>query len=106
MGFLFEFKENNCVFGDLGWGVVFYVLILPYKIEERFVNYLLKNVFFSFQLHMQPYLTDSLLRSRVGVVFMVFNATFDNISVISWRQFYWWRDTGVPGENHRHVANH
>jgi hypothetical protein len=33
MGFLFEFKENNCVFGDLGGGVVFYVLILPYKIE-------------------------------------------------------------------------
>ena len=23
--------------------------------------------------------------------FMVFNATFNNISVISWRQFYWWR---------------
>jgi hypothetical protein len=21
---------------------------------------------------------------------MVFNATFNNISVISWRQFYWW----------------
>ena len=23
--------------------------------------------------------------------FMVFNATFSNILVISWRQFYWWR---------------
>ena len=22
---------------------------------------------------------------------MVFNATFNNISVISWHQFYWWR---------------
>jgi len=22
---------------------------------------------------------------------MVFNATFNDISVISWRQFYWWR---------------
>jgi len=22
---------------------------------------------------------------------MVFNATFNNISAISWRQFYWWR---------------
>jgi len=21
---------------------------------------------------------------------MVFNATFDNISAISWHQFYWW----------------
>jgi hypothetical protein len=23
--------------------------------------------------------------------FMVFNTTFNNISVISWHQFYWWR---------------
>jgi len=21
-------------------------------------------------------------------------------------QFYWWSETGVSGENHRHVANH
>jgi hypothetical protein len=21
-------------------------------------------------------------------------------------QFYWWEETGVPGENHRHVASH
>ena len=26
-----------------------------------------------------------------GLWFMVFNATFKNISVILWRQFYWWR---------------
>ena len=25
------------------------------------------------------------------VLFMVFNATFNNISVISWRYVYWWR---------------
>jgi ankyrin repeat protein len=30
-----------------------------------------------------------LLMVRVRV--MVFNATFNNISVISWGQFYWWR---------------
>jgi len=22
---------------------------------------------------------------------MVFNTTYDNISVMSWRQFYWWK---------------
>jgi hypothetical protein len=27
---------------------------------------------------------------------MVFNATFNNISVISWRQFYWWRKPEYP----------
>jgi hypothetical protein len=27
---------------------------------------------------------------------MVFNATFNNISVISWDQFYWWRKPECP----------
>ena len=29
-------------------------------------------------------------------VFNVFNATFNNISVISWWQFYWWRKPEYP----------
>jgi hypothetical protein len=32
---------------------------------------------------------------------MVFNATFNNISVISWRSVLLVEETGVPGENHR-----
>ena len=31
---------------------------------------------------------------------MVFNATFNNISVISWWSVLLVEDTGVPGENH------
>jgi hypothetical protein len=31
----------------------------------------------------------------MGVMVMVFNATFNNISVISWR-FYWWRKPEYP----------
>ena len=27
---------------------------------------------------------------------MVFNATFNNISVISWGKFYWWRKPEYP----------
>ena len=27
---------------------------------------------------------------------MVLNATFNNISVISWDQFYWWRKSEYP----------
>ena len=54
----------------------------------------------------------------IGMVrFMVFNATFNTISVISWRQFYWWRKTEYPEkttdlskvtdrENHRPVESH
>ena len=32
--------------------------------------------------------------------FMVFNATFNNISVISWMPVLLMEETGVPGENH------
>ena len=37
---------------------------------------------------------------------MVFNATFNNISVISWRSVLLVEETGVPGENHRPAASH
>jgi hypothetical protein len=37
-------------------------------------------------------------------VFMVFNATFNNISVILWRSVLLVEETGVPRENHRPVA--
>ena len=39
-----------------------------------------------------------------GVV--VFNATFSNISVLSWLSFLLLEETGIPGENHRPVASH
>jgi hypothetical protein len=35
---------------------------------------------------------------------MVFNATFNNISVISWRSFLLAEETGGPGENHRTLS--
>jgi hypothetical protein len=51
---------------------------------------------------------DWLVRSPVIslVWFMVFNATFNNISVISWRSVLLVEETGVPGESHRPVASH
>jgi hypothetical protein len=42
---------------------------------------------------------------RIGWL-MVFNATFNNISVISWRSVLLEEETEVPGENHRPVASH
>ena len=38
--------------------------------------------------------------------FMVFNATFNNTSVILWRSVLFVDETGVPGKNHRPVASH
>ena len=40
------------------------------------------------------------------VWFMLFNATFNNISVISWRSVLLMEENEVPGENHRSVASH
>jgi len=37
---------------------------------------------------------------------MVFNATFNNISAISWRSVLLAEETVVPGENHQPVASH
>ena len=40
------------------------------------------------------------------VCLMVFNATFNNISVISWRSILFVEENRGPGENHRPVASH
>jgi hypothetical protein len=37
---------------------------------------------------------------------MVFNTTFNNISVMSWQSVLLVEEIGVPGENHRLVASH
>jgi hypothetical protein len=40
------------------------------------------------------------------VCLLVLNATFNNISVISWRSVLFVEETGGPGENHRPVVSH
>jgi hypothetical protein len=42
----------------------------------------------------------------VRVRVMVFNATFNNISDISWQSVLLVEETGVPGENHQPVESH
>jgi hypothetical protein len=42
------------------------------------------------------------IRMRV----MVFNGTFNNISVISWWKVLLVEETGVPGENHKSVISY
>ena len=37
---------------------------------------------------------------------MVFNATFNNIAVISWQSVLLVEETRVPGVNHQPVASH
>ena len=60
-----------------------------------------------FNNHMLSLLSNVDLRSLLlGVGFMVFNATFNNISVVSWSSVLLVGETGVPRENHRPVASH
>jgi len=35
---------------------------------------------------------------------MVFNATFDNISVIAWQSFYWMRKPEYPAKTTNHLS--
>ena len=57
---------------------------------------------------MYYYTTDVIVffyAENCSVMVMVFNATFNNISVILWRSVLLVAETGVHGENHRHVAS-
>ena len=45
-------------------------------------------------------------RNILMAVLLVFNDTFNNVSVISWQSVLLMEETGVSGENHRSVASH
>ena len=47
---------------------------------------------------------DNIYSNRVMV--MMFNDTFNHISVISWRSVVLLEETRVPGENHQPVASY
>jgi hypothetical protein len=48
-----------------------------------------------------------ILNAVVGLAwFIVFNATSNNISVISWKSVLLVGETGVPGENHQSAPSH
>ena len=51
-------------------------------------------------------ITTITMSCKYKVRVMMFNATFNNISAISWRSVLFVEETGVPGENHRPAASH
>jgi hypothetical protein len=48
----------------------------------------------------------NLIRFRIWLGFMVFNASYNNISVISWQSVLLVGGTGVTGKNNRPAACH
>ena len=58
-------------------------------------------------VHGKEYYLAIFSSSNAVVTVMAFNATFNNISAISWRSVLLMEGIGVPGgENHRPAASH
>ena len=89
------------------------------------IEMIISNLVFSYQTNsklswicLEHFCIMSLLQSQIyfkwheyilfckGVRVMVFIATFNNISVVSWRSVLLVDETRVPGENHRPAASH
>ena len=51
-------------------------------------------------------MTDNAMAKCLFVCLMVFNTTFNNISVISWGSVLLVEETGGHDENHRPAASH
>ena len=81
MPLIFEFTISNCDFWD---NSLYKSDIMQYPIKLTYNKYILCN--------------------RVRV--MVFNATFNNISVISWRSVLLVEEIGVPGKSQWPAAIH
>jgi hypothetical protein len=83
----------------------------PFIIHHKYYNN--ERKILSICIHHDQVLANQWNRNSVSIfniglvlVFMVFNATFNNISVISWRSVLLVEETGVPGENHRPATSH
>jgi hypothetical protein len=68
--------------------------------KQQTVDYIMKYHIF----HHKMSQIDSLYINEIG--FMVFNTTFNNISVISWQSVLLVEELGGPRENHRPAASH
>jgi hypothetical protein len=54
----------------------------------------------------QLYIFVMQLNQDSPLIYVISHCFFNNISAISWRSVSLVEETGVPGENHRSVANH
>jgi hypothetical protein len=82
------------------------------KINEINENYFttlncsFKQLYFQISTCQFLILTDMISHIIMMLGVMVFNATFNNISVISWMSVLLLEESGIPGENHKPAASH
>jgi hypothetical protein len=84
---------------QISWKEFYHELLLK---GEVIIVYLHENI--SCRFILTPYCT--FVFSADGLWFMVFNTTFNNISVISWWSVLLMKETEVPGDYHRPATSH
>jgi hypothetical protein len=88
------------VFVGGGWGGRLWCLKPQKECSILIITY---EKYFNFRFLFNQLEIFARLRSMVW--FMVLDATFNNISAISWQSILLVKETGVPRENHRPVAS-
>jgi hypothetical protein len=95
LNFLYSFSLFYAFFKFICLNIVkmnIYILYFFHKIwQEQIYIYKILN---------------SMYKNISTLMILIFNATFNNISVRLWRSVLLVEVTGVPGENHRPVASH
>ena len=106
-GFPMSYAWFFFLFNDLRWEVIVCFVDIGWIVDHHCSNlifiviYLLTLIIGYFVLSL---MVSWLLWIRV--VDMVFNATLNNISVISWRSVLLVEETGVPEDNHQLAASY
>ena len=71
-----------------------------------YIYYIFFNVFLSGHCQVMVRIMLIVIHSKNWFRFLMFNATFNNISIISWRLVLLVEEIGGPGENHRPVTSY
>jgi len=90
--------------------VIFYVVSCSLLYSYFYLNlwsiYVMCTFILTWTNKMKYYRPYNSVLKYTRVMVIVFNATFNNISVILWRSILLMEETGVPGENHWPVVSH
>jgi hypothetical protein len=97
----FPVVDRFCLF------IYLWVLTFPLLDCSEFGNFVITLIYYTSQhLHHVHFVEYIYIVSSLFVCLMVFNATFNNILVISWRSVLLVVEAGGPGENHWPIASH
>ena len=79
--------------------IFIYIISKQNEIRHKLLQYYINSFLYNSQLVLRGQ------QHKYRLMFMVFNATLSNISVISWQSVLLVGETRVPGENNRLAAS-